>query len=263
MRLQGKVAIVTGGASGIGRATARRFASEGAAVSVADINDTGGKQVAETIVAEGGKASFVHADVTRQADASALVQQTLAQFGRLDILVNNAGGASGDSLEEIDEATWDWNFDLVLKSVYFCSRAAIPRLLEGQGGCIVNISSVNGLTAIGQDAYSAAKAAVVSLTQNIAVRYGPRGLRANVICPGTVQTEAWRRTAERSPDVFQRVARLYPLRRVGRPEDIANAALFLASDEAAFVNGAVLVVDGGLTAGTDLFRRVVSGETTV
>ncbi len=260
MRLAGKVAIVTGGASGIGRATALRFAQEGAAVLIADINEAGGSQVAEQAQAAGGRAAFFRVDVTREQDTRSMVDRAVELFDRLNILVNNAGAARGGGIEETDEATWDWNLDLVLKSVYLCSRAAIPRLLESPGACIVNISSVNGITAVGEDAYSAAKAGVISLTQNLAVRYGPRGLRTNVICPGTIQSPAWANTVQRDPEVFRRIAKLYPLRRVGTPEDIANAALYLASDEASFVNGAVLVVDGGLTAGTEFFGRAVRGE---
>jgi meso-butanediol dehydrogenase / (S,S)-butanediol dehydrogenase / diacetyl reductase len=149
---------------------------------------------------------------------------------------------------------------VVLKSVFVCSRAVLPRMLDQRRGVIVNISSVNALTGLGEEAYSAAKAGVVSLTQNIAVRYGQQGVRANVICPGTIRTPIWRERLKNTPDVFERLAHWYPLGRVGEPEDIAGAALFLASDEAAFITGAVLTIDGGLTAGMQRMARELQGE---
>ena len=262
-RLQGKRAIVTGSASGIGRAIALRFAREGAQVLVADVNDEGGQETVRLIQEAGGRAVFLHTDVTRDADVRRMAEEAERQLGGIDILVNNAGGSRGGTVVETDEETWDWNLNLVLKSAFLTCRACIPRMLGRPGANIVNISSVNGLFGIGLDAYSSAKAGLINLTQNIAVFYGPRGLRCNVVCPGTVQTPAWREAVRRLPDVFRRVAHLYPLRRVATPEEVANAVLFLASDEASFVNGAVLTVDGGLTAGTDLFARLASGERVV
>ena len=255
MRLQDKVAIVTGGASGIGAAMAERFAQEGAAVLIADINDVLGPEIVTAIEAAGGRAVFMRTDVTRQPEVQAMVEEAVSRFGKLDVLVNNVGATAGDDLVSIDEETWDWNFNVVLKSAYLCSKAALPHLLQRPGGNILNVSSVNGMMAIAHDAYNAAKAGMISLTQSIAVRYGPQGLRANVICPGTIDTPIGGRPAEERDQRYQRIEFLYPLRRVGRPAEVANAALFLVSDEASFVTGAVVPVDGGLTAGTDLFRR--------
>ena len=178
----------------------------------------------------------------------------------MDILVNNAAIAEGDDILAIDEATWDLNLAVVLKSVYLCSRALLPAMLGRGRGAIVNIVSVNGLTGIGEEAYSAAKAGVINLTKNMAVRYGSRGVRVNVICPGTIQTPIWQSRLDKDPQVFDRLAKWYPLGRVGQPDDVAKAALFLASDDAAWITGAVLNVDGGLTAGSYRMSRDLAAE---
>lgn len=249
MRLQGKVALVTGGGSGIGRAIAERFAAEGAAVAVVDIDRVRAEDTAEHIREGGGRAVAIETDVTHGAAVTAMVERTVAALGPVDILVNNAGGSFGDDILTIDEDVWDRNLALVLKSVYLCCRALLPGMLERRAGTIVNISSVNGLTGLGEEAYGAAKAGMINLTENMAVKYGPHGVRANCICPGTVRTPNWGDRLARDPHVFQTLTKWYPLGRVGEPEDIANAALFLASDEAAWVTGATLRVDGGLLAG--------------
>ncbi|MGH2379072.1 MAG: SDR family oxidoreductase, partial [Candidatus Limnocylindria bacterium] len=182
------------------------------------------------------------------------------RHGRIDVLVNNVSFGRGDDILSIDEATWDAVLAGTLKSVYLCSRAVLPSMLAAGRGTIVNIGSVNGLAAFGHHAYSAAKAGVISLTQNMAVEYGRRGIRANCICPGTVQTAAWTGRLERQPDLFDRIVPWYPARRLGLPEDVAAAAAFLASDEAGFINGATLVVDGGLTAGVEGLARTIRSE---
>ena len=159
----------------------------------------------------------------------------------------------GDPLQ-IDAATWDLNFAVVLKGAFLCTKAALPSMLEHGRGAIVNIASVNGMMGLGEEAYSAAKAGMINFTQNLAIRYGSRNVRANVICPGSVRTPIWSERVKVQPDIFDRLAQWYPLGRVGEPEDVAKAALFLASDDAAWITGAVLAVDGGLTAGS--FRHV-------
>lgn len=259
MRLEGKATVVTGGGSGIGRAISRRFAREGASVLLTDTNEHAGEETTEGIISEGFSAEFFLADATEESDAQATVQQAVSQFGKLDLLVNNVGGSRGDRLDDITQEVWDWNLNLCLKANYLNTRAALPWLRE-QRGAIVNVATVNGMMGLAQDAYSAAKAGVIALTRNLAVRQGPEGVRVNAVAPGTIQTEAWNAAAEGDPYVFDRVASVYPSRRVGTPEDVANAALFLASDEAAFVNGAILTVDGGLTAGHEFFNRSVKGE---
>ena len=260
MRLEGKVAIVTGGGSGIGGAIAERFAAEGASVLVADIDRDRSTSLVSRITADGDKANYFRVDVTNETTVREMVDEAASQFGKLDILVNNVGGGAGRSLEEIDEALWDWNFTFALKSTFLCCRAALPKLLESGNSAIVNISSINGVTAIGLDAYGAAKAGVIHLTKNIAVRYGPRGLRANVIAPGTTETDFWLTAKSEDPHIMDRIGKVYPPGRVCRPDEIANAALFLASDEASFVNGALLPVDGGFTAGSDVFERAAIGD---
>lgn len=259
-RLKDRVAIVTGGASGIGRATAILFAREGARLVICDLDDAKGNELPRVIHATGSEATYVHADVTKAGDVDAVVARTLAHFGRLDILVNNAGISSGDSILDIDEPTWDRNLDVVLKGPYLFTRAALPSMLARGRGAIVNIASVNGLLGLGEDAYSAAKAGLINLTRNVAVRYGRHGIRANVICPGSVRTPIWAETLAKTPDVFERLTAWYPLGRVGEAEDIAHAALFLASDEASWITGAVLPVDGGLTAGMGRLASDLQGD---
>jgi meso-butanediol dehydrogenase / (S,S)-butanediol dehydrogenase / diacetyl reductase len=260
MRLQGRGIIVTGGGSGIGQAIAQQCAAEGANVLVADIDPTGGLTTVALIEQAGGHARFVKADVSHAEDVARMVEAALAQGGRLDALVNNAARGGGDDILLTDEAEWDRVIAIVLKSVYLCTRAALPAMLEQGKGAIVNIASVNGMTGLGDDAYSAAKAGVINLTQNLAVRYGGRGIRANVVSPGTVRTPIWDHRVARQPDIFERLKGWYPLGRVGEPADVAGAVVFLLSDEAAFVNGAVLTVDGGLLAGSYRMSRELQAE---
>ncbi len=174
-------------------------------------------------------------------------------FGRVDILVNNAAAGAGtglsDNLVLMDEETWDSNVAGALKSAFLCSRRVLPGMIDRRDGVIVNIASVNGLAYFGNEAYSAGKAGMINLTLSIAARYGKYGIRANAIAPGSIRTAAWQDRVEKEPDVLERLTKWYPLGRVGEPIDVANAALFLASDEAAWISGSVLRVDGGLLAG--------------
>jgi meso-butanediol dehydrogenase/(S,S)-butanediol dehydrogenase/diacetyl reductase len=245
-RLDGKAAIVTGGGSGIGRAICRRFAADGASVVVADL--AGGR--AEEVAAEiGGRA--VQADVTVAADVARMV----AEAGRVDVLVNNAGGGMSDDVLEIDEADWDEDVALNLKSAFLCSKAVLPGMIERGAGVIVSIASVNGLAFFANEPYSAAKAGVINLTRSMAVRYGHHGIRAVAIAPGTIRTPIWQERVEKVPEIFERLVRWYPLARVGEPEDVAAAAAFLASDDASWITGEVLRVDGGLLAGNAQMAR--------
>ena len=253
MRLPDHVALITGGGSGIGRATALRFAREGAAVVVFDRHEDAAATVAKEITDTGGRAIPCPGDVTDLASIERAVTSSRDQLGPVSILVANAAISEGNDIRTIDEEIWDRTVDIVLKGVFLSAKAVLPGMIEAGRGSIVTVSSVNGQTGIGEEPYSAAKAGVINLTKNIATRHGAHGIRANCIAPGTVETPIWQPRVGRDPDVFERIARWYPLGRVGQPEDIANAALFLASDEAAWVSGAVLNVDGGLMAGIPHF----------
>jgi len=246
--LQVKVALVTGAASGIGRAIALRFAAEGAATVFADVNETAGTAAAEEAARRGGRARFARTDVSRAADCVRAIEETLAAFGGLHILVNCAGVIRRATVAELSEADWDVVMDVNAKSVFLMSRAALPHLASARGN-IVNIASGWGLAPGPRAAaYCASKAAVVLLTKAMAIDHGPQGIRVNCICPGDTDTPMLRAEARQigQPDAeFLADAARRPLRRIGRPEDIADAAVFLASDAAQFITGTALVVDGG------------------
>ena len=260
MRLADKVALVTGGGSGIGRATCARFAQEGAAVVVVDRVAERARETVGLIEQAQGRALALVADVSRGDEVRRMAEAARAAFGRVDVLVNNAAIGSKDGLLNVDEESWDLALTVTLKSQYLCCKALLPGMIAQRSGSIVNIASVNGLTGLGEEPYSAAKAGVINLTQNLAVAHGRHGVRANVICPGTVRTPIWDARLRRNPRVFEELAAWYPLGRVAEPDDVANAALFLASDEAAFITGAVLLVDGGLLAGSYRMARELQAE---
>jgi NAD(P)-dependent dehydrogenase (short-subunit alcohol dehydrogenase family) len=254
-RLSGRTAVVTGGGRGIGRVIAHRFAAEGAAVVVADIAAERAEEVAQEIGAAGGSAIATHTDVTVAADVAAMRASAEDAFGGVDVLVNNAAVDGGDDLLLIDEATWDRDITVCLKSVFLCSKELLPGMIERRRGVIVNIASVNGLAYFANEGYSAAKAGMISLTKSIAARYGRHGVRCVAIAPATIRTPIWQEKVDKEPEVFERLTRWYPLRRVGEPEDVASAALFLASDEASWITGTVVGVDGGLLAGNERMAR--------
>lgn len=249
MRFDDRVLIVTGSGSGIGRVMAQRFAAEGARLVLADRN---GERVAALARELGDEALATTTDVTRSADVDAMVSAAESTFGRVDVLVNNAAICEGDDILKIDEATWDADVTGVLKSAFLCSKRVLPGMIERGRGVIVNIASVNGLAYFGNEAYSAAKAGMINLTQSIAARYGKHGIRANAIAPGSIRTPIWQERVDKDPEVFDKLVKWYPLGRVGETDDVADAALFLASDAAAWISGAVLRVDGGLLAGYPL-----------
>jgi NAD(P)-dependent dehydrogenase (short-subunit alcohol dehydrogenase family) len=253
-RLAGKVAVVTGGGSGIGRAAAETFAAEGAGVAVVDLSAEAAEAVAAAIRATGGSAVALQGDVTSGPALEAAMAATVAQFGRLDVLYNNAGIAVGGSVLEVSEADWDRCFAVNVKSVFLAARAAAPHLEAAGGGSIINTASVAGLVAVERAAaYCGAKAAVIGLTRNMAIDLAPRGIRVNAICPGTILTPMveqlllFRGGGNREKGMAMTVAK-YPIGRLGTPEEIARVALFLASDDSSFVTGASFTADGGMTA---------------
>ena len=249
-RFEDRVAFITGAARGIGRATARRLASEGATVVVADIDQAAAEKTAEELSEAEGRALALRCDVTSREDVDAAIAETVERFGRLDVLVNNVGVAVDTPFEVEDDDGWQRQVDPTLNGAVRCIQAALPHLLQAPaGGAVVSVSSVNGLAAFGNEAYSTAKAGLINLTLNLALRYGRRGVRFNVVAPGSIRTEIWQRRLTEQPDLLERTARLYPLGRVGEPDDVAAAIAFLASDDAAWITGVVLRVDGGILAG--------------
>ena len=251
--LVGKRALITGGASGIGRATALLFAREGAAVSVVDLDEAGGQAVAQVIVDDGGQAIFVRCDVSRAADCQRAVQQTVSELGGLDILFNNAGIIWRATVLETTEAEWDRVMAVNVKSIFLLSKYAVPVMDQAGGGVIINAASAWGLVGGRRAAaYSASKGAVVLLTKAMALDHGEQDIRVNCICPGDTDTLMLRDEAQQLGEPYERFlaeAAQRPLQRIGRPEEIARAALYLASDASSYITGTALVVDGGGLAG--------------
>ena len=248
MRLDGKVALITGGARGQGAAEARLFAREGAKVVIADVLDPDGMAVAAEINELGGDATFVHLDVSSEEDWQQAVKATVAAYGKLDVLVNNAAIWRGGHVLETSGEQWDIVLDINAKGVFLGTKLAIPEMRKAGSGSIINISSTAGLVGSRtSSAYSASKGAVRLFTKSTAVQYGAENIRANSIHPGPIDTamgdQVWP-TDETREEVIERTV----LKRIGRPEDIANGALFLASDESSFMTGSELVIDGGSTA---------------
>jgi len=251
--LTGKRALITGGASGIGRATALLFAREGAAVAVVDIDEANGQAVVQAIVNEGRQAIFIRCDVSRAADCQHAVQETVDKLGGLDILFNNAGIIRRANVVETTEEEWDRVMAVNVRSVFLMSKYAVPVMAQAGGGVIINTASGWGLRG-GRRAvsYCASKGAVVNMTRAMALDHGEQNIRVNCVCPGDTDTGMLRDEARQlgaSEEEFLTKAADRPLQRIGRPEEIAQAVLYLASDASSFVTGATLVVDGGGLAG--------------
>lgn len=254
MLLTDRVAIVTGGAVGIGRGIALKFASEGCSVVIADISEVEGKKTAAAVNDKGGKGLFVKCDVTSSAQVNAMVDTAVKEFGKLDILVNNAGGVpgiKGEKLEDVTEEEWDKFVNLNLKSAFLCCKAAVPHMKKRRYGKIVNLSSVGAVhPAVSVVHYHAAKGGVIGLTYNLAYELAPHNIHVNAILPGPVKTPFWDPVLKNIPDpdaYFEEIGkREVPLGRIGTPEDIAGSALFLASDLSSFVTGDILYVAGGI-----------------
>ena len=249
MRISEKVAIITGAASGIGRTTAILFAKEGGKVIVADQNEVGGNETVDMIRSDGGQAIFERVNVTSATDMQDMVETTINTYGKLNILVNNAGIAIRLPVVDLPEEDWDHNIDVNLKSIYLSSKYAIPRMIENEGGSIVNIASIYGI--VGgriRAAYTASKGGVVNLTRSMALDYALHKIRVNCVCPGFVNTPLLKNILK-TPEEYQALADLHPMGRLGDMLEIAQGILYLASDASSFVTGIALPIDGGYTAG--------------
>ncbi|HET9852564.1 MAG TPA: glucose 1-dehydrogenase [Candidatus Limnocylindrales bacterium] len=251
MRLQDKVTVITGGASGMGRVAARMFAAEGAKVVVADVTEQAANAVVDEVTAAGGQAIAVAADISKEPDAKRMIEEAVAAFGRVDVLYNNAGIMPEADHSVIDTSVEDWDRVMAVnvRGVFLGCKYAIPRMVEQGSGSVINISSFVALVGCSnpQDAYTASKGAVLALTKSLAVQFAPKGVRTNAICPGPVETPLlmdWLVKDEEAKRI--RLAR-NPTGRFGKPEEIVHMAIYLASDESRWTNGAAMVVDGGIT----------------
>jgi NAD(P)-dependent dehydrogenase (short-subunit alcohol dehydrogenase family) len=244
-RLEDKVAIITGGATGIGRAASLRFAREGAKVVVVDRNSPDGNRTATMVIEKGGEALFIETDISKADQVSRMVEQTVQRFGRLDVLINNAGVLiRTPPLAEVSELVWDLTLDTNLRGVFLCTKYAVPHMI-GRGGAIVNVSSGAGVNPTTHAVpYGVSKAGVIQLTLTTSAEYAAQGIRCNVIVPGSVDTPQARGSTG-SAEEFERISSRILVGRVGTPEDIANLMLFLASDESSYISGSAFKIDGG------------------
>ena len=251
MKLKNKVALITGGSSGIGKASALLFAKEGAKVVIADVNDDGGNETVEEIVKMGASAAYVHADVASSEDCRKMIEFAEATFGQLHILFNNAGimDSRDDNAEVTDEDTWDLTMNINAKGVFLGCKYGIPALKRAGGGSIINTASFVSLlgAATPQIAYTASKGAVLALSRELAVIHAREGIRVNALCPGPLRTELLMKFLDTEEKKQRRLVHI-PMGRFGEAEEMAKAALFLASDDSSYITGSDFVVDGGITA---------------
>jgi meso-butanediol dehydrogenase/(S,S)-butanediol dehydrogenase/diacetyl reductase len=253
VRFVGRTVVVTGAGGGIGAQTVRRFAAEGANVVVVDINRSAAEQVSSSIAG----ALALEVDVTSRDALHRMVETVTDGFGGIDVLINNAASCSETPFLEatVDEVQQDFAVGVI--APFFASQAVIPGMIERGGGVILNVASVNGMAYFGNEAYSAAKAGLINLTKSIAIQFGAHGIRCNAVAPGSVATEAWEERKKIDPLVLEKVARWYPLGRIGRPDDVAESLMFLASDAASWITGIVLPVEGGVLAGNLVMARTI------
>jgi NAD(P)-dependent dehydrogenase (short-subunit alcohol dehydrogenase family) len=251
----GKVVLVTGGSSGLGRATAIAFAAAGATVAIADIADAGGHETVAMIEQAGEAGLYIHADMRSETDIENMVAETAARFGRLDFAYNNAGISGSAAPDEFwDSAIFDDTFAINARGVYLCMKYEVAQLLKQEGdgsgfrGAIVNTASVAGMTGSGHPSYNGSKHAVIGITKNVAMRYATQGIRVNAVCPGAIDTPMVQNVTARNPENAKLIARLHPMNRIGQPNEVADAVLFLCSARASFITGHPLAVDGGTLA---------------
>jgi len=251
-QLNGKVALITGGASGIGRATALTFAREGAKLIIADMNEDGGQQTVHMIAEHGGEATFVQVDVSRATEVEAMISQTVQTYGRLDCAHNNAGIGSRPRvlLHELSEESWERVISINLKGVWLCLKYEIIQMCTQGGGAIVNTASIMGLVGSWSRSgvYNASKHGVVGLTKTAALEYAKAGIRVNAVCPGYIRTPLIEEALTSNPEMEAQIVARHPVGRMGRPEEIAEAVMWLCSDAASFVTGHTMTVDGGYVA---------------
>jgi len=251
MRLQDKVAIITGAGSGMGRVAAQMFAAEGAKVVVAEYDEKAGAETMDLVRAAGGEATFVRTDVSSESDAAAMVAAARDRYGRVDVLYNNAGVMPelDHSVVDTDVATWDQVMAINVRGVFLGCKYAIPYMVEQGSGSVINISSFVALLgcSVPQDAYTASKGAVLSLTRSLAVQFGPHGVRSNAICPGPIETPMLMDWLVKDEAARQKRLARNPTGRFGKPEEIVHVAIYLASDESRWTNGAHFVIDGGIS----------------
>lgn len=253
MRFHGQVVLVTGAGSGIGRAAVHSLGREGATIVVTDIEESRATTVADELRDAGVESVAFAMDVVDDVSVREVLHLSLTRFGKIDVLVNNAATWPSDGLVDMNEDEWDRDIRVCLKGPFLTCKHVLGHMIARRTGNIVNIASVNGIEFVGAEAYSAAKAGVINLTKAIAARYGPYGVRANAVAPATVRTPIWDDRRKTDPALFERLASLYPLGRVGEAEDVAQAVGFLASEQASWITGVVLPVDGGLLAGRQGF----------
>lgn len=247
MTFDGKVVLVTGSSSGIGAATARRFAALGAHVALFDKDPAGSAKLAREIEAQEGAALVIQGDVSASSDCNAAIEQVLARFGRIDVLVNNAGGGRLDATETLSDESWRHTQAINSDGTFYMSRAALRPMIEAGRGAIVNLSSIYGVVGFGQHiAYTAAKAAIACMTRSLAIEYGTRGIRVNCVAPGVIRTPLVEQGIDE--ETIAKLVALHPIGRIGQVEEVAKAICFLASDDASFITGVCLPVDGGYTA---------------
>ena len=252
-RLAGKVAWVSGGSGGIGSATCRRFVEEGAAVVCSDIDDVGGQKLVDELKSAGGRASYSHCDVTSLDEVKASIDAAVEEFGRLDILFNNAATSTGGYVADLDPDGWDHSLRVMLTAAMYGMKAAIPHMLRQGGGSIISTSSIYGLVSSpGNAPYATAKAGLINLTRSAALEYGRKGIRANCVCPGAVETPMLDAVVSMGLKSREAIAEMHATGRTIRPEEVANLVLFLASDESSAITAQAIAIDGGLLAGCDL-----------